>query len=62
MEAALYLRVSTIEQVENYSIETQKERLEAYCKSKGWDIYDIYIDGGYSGSTLDRPALKKYDK
>ena len=58
MKAALYLRVSTIEQVENYSIETQKERLEAFCKSKGWDIFNVYIDGGYSGSTLDRPALK----
>lgn len=58
MKAALYLRVSTIEQVENYSIETQKERLEAFCKSKGWDVFDVYIDGGYSGATLDRPALK----
>lgn len=59
MKAALYMRVSTQEQVENYSIEAQRERLEAYCKSKGWKIYNSYVDGGYSGATLDRPALQQ---
>jgi site-specific DNA recombinase len=59
MRAALYLRVSTQEQVDNYSIEAQRERLEAYCKSKGWTIYDIYVDGGYSGANMDRPALQQ---
>src|SRR5690625_5773615 len=53
------MRVSTQEQVENYSIESQRERLEAYCKSKGWTVYDTYTDGGYSGSNMDRPALKQ---
>lgn len=59
MKAALYIRVSTQEQVENYSITTQRERLEAFCKSKGWLIYDIYTDPGYSGSNIDRPDLKR---
>jgi site-specific DNA recombinase len=59
MKAALYIRVSTQEQVENYSIESQRERLEAYCKSKDWVVYDTYIDPGYSGSNTDRPALHR---
>jgi site-specific DNA recombinase len=59
MKAALYIRVSTQEQVENYSIESQRERLEAYCKSKDWSIYDVYVDPGYSGSNTDRPALQR---
>jgi site-specific DNA recombinase len=59
MRAALYIRVSTQEQVENYSIESQRERLEAYCKSKGWEIYDVYIDPGYTGSNTERPALNR---
>lgn len=58
-KAAIYIRVSTQEQVENYSIEVQKERLEAFCKAKNWDIYNIYIDGGYSGATIERPDLKR---
>ncbi len=59
MKAAIYIRVSTQEQVENYSIESQQERIEAYCKSKGWTIYDTYIDPGFSGSNTDRPALQR---
>lgn len=59
MKAALYIRVSTREQIENYSIPSQKERLEAFCKSKSWDVYDFYIDGGYSGSNTDRPDLQR---
>lgn len=59
MRAALYLRVSTQEQTENYSIEAQRERLEAYCKSKGWTVYNTYVDGGYSGANMDRPALQQ---
>lgn len=58
-KAAIYIRVSTQDQVENYSIEVQRERIRAYCKAKGWDIYDEYIDGGYSGSNLDRPDIKR---
>ncbi|MEF2244010.1 recombinase family protein [Paenibacillus sp. IITD108] len=59
MRAALYLRVSTQEQIENYSIESQRERLEAYCKSKGWSVGEIFIDGGYSGANMERPALQQ---
>ncbi|PFK03593.1 recombinase family protein [Bacillus cereus] len=58
-KAAIYIRVSTQEQVENYSIEVQRERIRAYCTAKNWDVYDEYIDGGYSGSNLERPAIKK---
>lgn len=43
--AALYIRVSTLEQAqEGYSVGEQKERLIAYCKAKDWIIADIYVD------------------
>jgi site-specific DNA recombinase len=51
--------VSTENQLENYSIPEQKERLEAYCKAKGWSIYKIYPDAGFSGGNTDRPALQQ---
>ncbi|WP_456329256.1 recombinase family protein [Archaeoglobus sp.] len=57
MKAALYVRVSTEEQAkEGFSIPAQLGRLEAYCKSKGWRIYDEYIDDGYTGREKERPA------
>ena len=62
MKVALYLRVSTEQQIENYSIPLQQERLHAFCTSKGWTEITEYIDPGYSGSNLNRPALKQLQK
>lgn len=58
-KVACYVRVSTENQIENYSIEEQTERLKAYCKAKDWTIYKFYIDAGYSGGSTNRPALKQ---
>lgn len=55
--AACYVRVSTENQIENYSIEEQIERLQSYCLSKDWSIEKVYTDGGYSGGNVERPAL-----
>jgi site-specific DNA recombinase len=54
-----YVRVSTENQLENYSIEEQTERLKAYCSAKDWTIYKTYTDGGYSGGNTNRPALQQ---
>lgn len=59
MKAGLYCRVSTDAQVEGYSIDAQKKLLEAYCISKEITDYEYYIDGGFSGSNLQRPAIQK---
>lgn len=59
-KVAIYIRVSTTDQAEKgYSIEGQKERLISFAKAKDWNIYDIYVDGGFSGSNLDRPGMNK---
>ena len=58
--ARIYIRVSSQEQVEEgYSIPAQKEKLTAFCKAKDYIIADMYIDGGFSGSNMDRPGLQK---
>lgn len=54
-----YVRVSTDNQLENYSIDQQIERLTAYCKAKDWVLIKIYTDGGFSGGNTNRPALKQ---
>lgn len=54
-----YVRVSTENQLENYSIEEQTERLQSYCAAKQWELKKIYTDGGFSGGSLNRPALKQ---
>lgn len=57
---ALYIRVSTDAQYEEgYSVDAQKEKLEQYCKLKDIDNYEFYIDGGWSGSNIERPEMKR---
>ncbi len=59
-KVAIYIRVSTQEQAqEGFSIPAQRERLINYSKAKDWIIYEIYVDGGFSGSSLSRPAIQK---
>lgn len=53
-----YVRVSTENQLENYSIEEQMQRIRSYCDAKGWTLLKIYTDGGYSGGNVNRPALQ----
>ncbi len=58
---ALYIRVSTDRQAEEgYSIEVQKERLIAFTKTlDGLVSYELYIDDGFSGASLERPAMQR---
>lgn len=59
VKVALYLRVSTKEQTENYSLDGQEEKLKAFAKAKGWEVFDVYKDGGFSGADIDRPDLNR---
>ncbi|OGI66209.1 hypothetical protein A2642_03475 [Candidatus Nomurabacteria bacterium RIFCSPHIGHO2_01_FULL_39_10] len=58
-KVGIYVRVSTEEQAkEGISIDAQIDRCQAYCKARGWQVFKIYTDAGYSAGTLSRPALK----
>ena len=39
------------------SIQNQKAMLRDYCLERGWEIYDIYVDDGFSGIDRTRPAF-----
>ena len=56
--AFCYVRASTLEEVKAGSNERQKEILEHFCKSKGWD-YKIYEDKGKTGANMERDGFKK---
>ena len=59
-KTALYIRVSTDAQFEEgYSVDAQKEKLEQYCKLKDITDYEFYVDGGWSGSNIERPEMKR---
>ena len=62
---AIYTRKSSEEGLEQdfNSLHAQREACDAYIKSQrheGWTLAPtIYDDGGYSGGTLERPAIQK---
>jgi site-specific DNA recombinase len=65
IRCAVYTRVSTdsgLEQDFN-SLDNQREASEAYIKSQaheGWKLVrERYDDGGFSGGSMERPALRK---
>ncbi len=59
LTVALYARVSTEEQTENFSLGAQIELLRKHAKENQYIVYDEYVDGGYSGTSFDRPAFQK---
>jgi site-specific DNA recombinase len=65
LRCALYTRKSTEEglDMEFNSLDAQREACEAYVasqKAEGWVVApDRYDDGGFSGATLERPALQR---
>ena len=65
LRCAIYTRKSTehgLEQEFN-SLDNQREAAEAYIKSQaheGWRLQpELYDDGGFSGGSLERPALQR---
>ena len=62
LRAAIYARVSTLEQSqEGLSLGAQEERCRAFAFAKGWSLAPdaVYVDGGYSGKNLHRPAMQR---
>jgi site-specific DNA recombinase len=65
LRCAVYTRKSTEEglDMEFNSLDAQREACEAYVasqKAEGWLLVpDRYDDGGFSGGTLERPALQR---
>jgi site-specific DNA recombinase len=59
LKAVVYARVSTEEQTSNYSIEAQLEAARNLAAARGLEIVKEYIDEGWSGTLLNRPALNE---
>ena len=56
---AIYARVSTEEQREGQTIDSQVAELERFANEKSWRVAEIYKDEGWSGSLLARPELDR---
>jgi site-specific DNA recombinase len=59
LRLAVYARVSTEEQREGQTIDSQVAELQRCAKEKGWQIVGIYKDEGWSGAVMARPELDR---
>ena len=54
-----YLRVSTDRQADfGYGLDLQEATVTNYCKSNNLSNLVLFIDDGYTGTNMDRPALQ----
>ena len=64
---AIYLRLSRDDmdgcRTESNSISSQRDMIRSFIrKQDNMEIYDIYVDDGYSGTNFDRPEFKRMMK
>ncbi|RPE78953.1 MULTISPECIES: recombinase family protein [unclassified Frondihabitans] len=60
VRAAIYLRVSTSDQVDNTSLAEQRLVCEAAIAGHpGWVVAEVYADEGLSGTSDERPAWRR---
>lgn len=59
--AGIYVRLSRDDERagESLSIENQKILVTKYVKEKGWEVKEVYVDDGYSGTNFERPGIKR---
>jgi DNA invertase Pin-like site-specific DNA recombinase len=61
MRPAAYIRVSSIDQTEGYSLDSQRRIIADYCRAKGWPEPRVFADEGVSAFTDElerRPAFR----
>ena len=58
MKAALYVRVSSDMQIDNFSISAQINELNKYCAKEGFEVFKVYADEGISGTLEARPQFQ----
>jgi len=59
LRAAIYARVSSDEQREGQTIDSQIAELEHFLEAEGWLRAGLYKDDGWSGALLNRPELDR---
>ncbi|NHC44354.1 recombinase family protein [Motilibacter sp. K478] len=57
LRAAVYCRVSTVDQADGTSIESQRTSGVREVERRSWILHKVYVDAGESGGSSSRPAL-----
>ncbi len=58
LRAVVYTRVSSKEQVENLSLETQERACHEWCRSRDVEVARTFVERGESAKTSERPEFQ----
>src|SRR5579871_4494638 len=59
LRVALYTRVSSEEQKQGHTIDSQVAELRQFATQREWSIVAVFSDEAWSGAALARPALDR---
>lgn len=59
MNCAIYVRVSSEDQVRGTSLESQEAQCRQHAERNGWTVLRVYRDEGASAKTADRPQFQQ---
>jgi len=62
MRYVAYVRISSEDQVGNYSLDAQQRAIDAWVMTRGGVLTRVYKDEAQSGRTSDRPAFQELRK
>ena len=57
--AVIYCRVSTKDQVDNFSLSTQQKACRDYCARHSFEVDKVFVEEGESAKTANRPEFQK---
>ena len=57
--AVIYCRVSTKDQVDNFSLSTQEKACRDYCARHSFDVDKVFVEEGESAKTVNRPRFQQ---
>ena len=60
--AVAYLRVSSREQITNFSLDSQEKVCREYCRKNGYEVLRVFREEGESAKTVNRTELQKMIK
>ena len=58
-KVVLYPRVSSLKQLDNDSLSTQRREMQRVAMRDGYEVVRVFEDRGRSAKTTDRPALQE---
>ena len=61
-KTVIYCRTATTHPDDSMTIFLQRDRLRNFAIQQGYSICEEYLDGGYSGNNLVRPAFARMEE